>query len=85
MNHAERLFIYHMLVLAPVLLLLVVWTLTNPQRLSTALRLLLYLAFFLPIFGPLSRWTHLQLSVPAFAALLWILWRHSATTALGAV
>jgi hypothetical protein len=33
----------------------------------------------LPLFGPLSRWTHLQLSVPAMAALLWLLWRHSAT------
>jgi hypothetical protein len=36
-------------------------------------KLLLYLAFILPLFGPLSSWTHLQLSVIAFAAILWTL------------
>jgi hypothetical protein len=30
----------------------------------------LYLAFLLPLFGPLAYWTRLQLSVIAFAALL---------------
>jgi hypothetical protein len=74
-----HLFVYDLLVLAPVLLLLTDWTLTDQQRYCpAALRLLLYLAFVLPLFGPLSRWTHLQLSVPVLAALLWILWRHSA-------
>ena len=43
------------------------------------LTLLAYLAFVLPLFGPLSRWTHIQLSVPAIAALLWVLWRTSRT------
>ena len=38
---------------------------------------LLYLASVLPLLGPLSRWTHVQLSVPAFAALLWGLWRQT--------
>lgn len=76
-----HLFVYDLLVLAPVLLLLVDWTLTktNPQQHgSAALQLLLYLAFVLPLFGPLSRWTHFQLSVPVFVVLLWVLWRHSA-------
>jgi hypothetical protein len=73
-----HLFVYDLLVLAPVLLLLADWTLTNPRHSSsTALRLLAYLAFILPLFGPLSRWTHLQLSVPVFALLLWMLWHHS--------
>ena len=36
-------------------------------------RLALYAAFLLPALGPLSRVTHVQLSVPAFAALAaWI-------------
>jgi hypothetical protein len=70
-----HLFIYDLLVLAPALLLLVDWTLANPHHVSTpALRLLAYLAFVLPLFGPLARWTHLQLSVPAFTILLWMLW-----------
>jgi len=70
-----HLFIYDLLVLGPVFLLLTDWTLTNPS--SSALRVVLYLAFVLPLFGPLSRWPHLQLSVPAFTALLWLLWRLS--------
>lgn len=75
-----HLFIYDLLVLVPVLLLVVDWTLTNAQHASfVPLRLLSYFAFVLPLFGPLSRWTHLQLSVPAFVVLLWVLWRHSGT------
>jgi len=71
-----HLFVYDLLVLAPVILLLADWALTHPQHPSSAkLRLLTYLAFVLPLFGPLSRWTHLQLSVPVFAALLWLFWR----------
>jgi hypothetical protein len=54
-----HLFVYDLLVLVPVLLLLVDWSLTNPQHhCSAALCLLSYLAFVLPLFGPLSRWTH---------------------------
>jgi hypothetical protein len=75
-----HLFVYDLLVLAPALLLLVDWTLTNPRHSSSAaLRVLAYLSFLLPLFGPLAQWTHLQLSVPAFTLLLWLLWRNSAT------
>ena len=77
---SPHLFVYDLLVLAPAILLLADWTLTNPHHPhSAALRLLTYLAFILPLFGPLSRWTHLQLSVPVFAALLWLLFRDFAT------
>jgi hypothetical protein len=73
-----HLFVYDLLVLAPALLLLVDWLLTNQQSASfPTLLLLLYLAYLLPLLGPLSQWTHIQLSVPAFAALLWFLWRVS--------
>jgi Glycosyltransferase family 87 len=75
-----HLYIYDLLALVPAFLLLADWALNHAQDPSTpALDLLLYLAFVLPLFGPLSRWTHLQLSVPAFTALLWLLWRQSAT------
>jgi hypothetical protein len=73
-----HLFVYDLLVLAPTLLLLTDWTLSHALPSSAArLRLLLYLAFVLPLFGPLSQWTHLQLSVPVFVALLWMLCRDS--------
>ena len=74
-----HLFVYDLLVLAPALLVVVDWTLNNVRRpLSAPLFLLSYLAYTLPLLGPLSRWTHVQLSVPVFAALLWTLWRQSA-------
>jgi hypothetical protein len=75
-----HIYIYDLLALVPALLLLADWALNHPQHPSSpALSLLLYLAFVLPLFGPLSRWTHLQLSVPVFAALLCFLWQVSRT------
>lgn len=76
-----HLFIYDLLVMAPALLLLVDWTLANAHDPSSPLlQLLLYLSFLLPLFGPLSRWTHLQLSVPVFTLLLCLLWHQSVTS-----
>ena len=66
-----HLYIYDLLALAPAFLLLTDWSLKNSHHpANPALDLLLYLAFLLPLFGPLAHWTHLQLSVIAFAALL---------------
>jgi hypothetical protein len=67
-----HLFIYDLIVLAPALLLLADWTVMHDHP---TLRALTYLAFVLPLFGPISRWTHVQLSVIIFAALLWTLYR----------
>ena len=72
-----HLFVYDLLVLAPALLLLADWTLSQSRMESSSLfvdrlRALNYLAFILPLLGPLSRWTHVQLSVIAFVALLWL-------------
>jgi len=73
-------YIYDLLALAPALLLLADWAVIHAEHPSMpALRVLLYLAFVLPLLGPLSRWTHLQLSVPVFAALLCFLWQTSRT------
>jgi alpha-1,2-mannosyltransferase len=73
-----HIYIYDLLALVPAFLLMADWALNHAQHPSTpAIGLLLYLAFVLPLLGPLARWTHLQISVPAFAALLWILWHLS--------
>jgi hypothetical protein len=75
-----HIYIYDLLALAPALLLLADWVLRNSQHPSTpALGVSLYLAFILPLFGPLAQWTHVQISVPAFTVLLWLLWRNSRT------
>ena len=71
-----HIYIYDLLALAPAFLLLTDWSLRNPRHpAKPALDVLLYLAFLLPLFGPVAYWTHLQLSVIAFAALLWTLRR----------
>jgi arabinofuranan 3-O-arabinosyltransferase len=68
-----HLFIHDLLVLAPAFLLLTNWILKNPQSVvSPLLKILLYLAFVLPLLGPLSSWTRLQLSVLAFVGLVWV-------------
>jgi len=48
--------------------------LCGPQDLCRLFAILLYLAFILPLIGPLARWTHLQLSVPVMATILYGLW-----------
>jgi arabinofuranan 3-O-arabinosyltransferase len=69
-----HLFVYDLLVLAPPLLLMSDWSLqhrSNPS--SDAVRVLLYLTYFLPLLGPLTLLTRLQLSVPVFVTLQWML------------
>jgi alpha-1,2-mannosyltransferase len=68
-------YIYDLLALAPALLLLAGWVLDNPKHPhAPVLGLLLYLAVICPLFGPLARWTHLQLSVVVFTWILWVLY-----------
>lgn len=70
-----HIYIYDLLALAPALLLLTAWVVENRNdRHASALALLLYLAFICPMFGPLARWTHFQLSVVVFAAILCLLY-----------
>ena len=71
-----HLYIYDLLALAPMFLLLADWSLQNRQHPSKpVLDISLYLAFLLPLFGPVAYWTHVQASVLVFAALLWTLHR----------
>ncbi len=77
-----HIYIYDLLVLVPALLLMADWIVNNLHHSWTpVLALLLYLSFVLPLFGPVARWTHLQISVVVFAALLVCLWRISIQSA----
>jgi hypothetical protein len=72
---APHLTVYDLVILAPAFLLLSNWITTQPDHPATHhFKLLLYLAFVLPLLGPLARWTHFQLSVPVMAALLYEIW-----------
>ena len=72
----SHLYIYDLLALTPAFLLLIDWLLVNSHHpTKPELGVSLYLAFWLPLFGPLAYWTHLQFSVLVFAAILWVLFR----------
>lgn len=79
---APHLTVYDLVVLAPAFLLLADWLVQRaPDSSGRWLGTLLYLAYMLPLAGPLARWTHVQLSVIAMAAALFVIWRISAATA----
>src|ERR1700683_2627757 len=72
---APHLTVLELVILAPAFLLLSDWITSQPNHPATRrFKLLLYLAFILPLIGPLARWTHVQLSVPVMAALLFGIW-----------
>jgi Glycosyltransferase family 87 len=72
---APHLTVYDLVILAPAFLLLSDWIVSQPDQRDTGpFKLLLYLAFVLPLLGPLARWTHFQLSVPVMAALMYGIW-----------
>lgn len=71
---APHLTVYDLVILAPAFLLLADWSIEHPASRSVpALRLLLYLAYVLPLVGPLAEWTHVQLSVLCFFGVLYYL------------
>jgi len=75
---APHLTVYDLVILAPAFILLADWLIGQPVTSSTWwLGTLLYLVYMLPLVGPFARWTHVQLSVVAMAATIFLLWRMS--------
>jgi alpha-1,2-mannosyltransferase len=73
---APHLTVYDLVVLAPAFLLLTDWVVIQAEdSTKSCLELLLYLAFALPLLGPLARWTHLQLTVPVMLAVLYVIFQ----------
>jgi alpha-1,2-mannosyltransferase len=73
---APHLTVYDLVILAPAFILLADWLVGQPPTPSTPqLGTLLYLVYTLPLLGPLARWTHLQLSVVAMAATVYLIWQ----------
>ena len=75
---SPHLTVYDLVILAPVFLLMGDGAMGS-EALRRRTALLLYLCFVLPLIGPLSMWTHVQLSVPVMAALLWVVYRQLPT------
>jgi hypothetical protein len=78
---SPHLTVYDLVILAPAFLPLSDWVVGDFFSQRQIAGLLLYLCYILPLLGPVSKWTHLQLSVPAMAGLVWILWRTTKQTA----
>jgi len=71
---APHLTVYDLVILVPAFLLLSDWIVSQSDPVALHFELLLYPAFALPLLAPLTRWMHLQLSVPVMAALLYGIW-----------
>ena len=73
---SPHLTVYDLVILAPAYILLADWLMDQPAANSTRwLGTLLYLVYILPLIGPFTRWTHVQLSVIAMAATLYLIWQ----------
>jgi hypothetical protein len=71
---SPHLTVYDLVILAPAILLLTDWLISHPSA-PQAAGTLIYLVCALPLLGPSTRWTHVQLSVIAMGALLCLLWQ----------
>jgi hypothetical protein len=79
---APHLTVYDLVILAPAFLFLADWivnrnSLPNIKASTLGIGTLLFLIYILPLLGPLAHWTHLQLSVVAMTAAVYVLWRVS--------
>jgi hypothetical protein len=73
---APHLTVYDLVILAPAFLLLADQLMGQAADVR-GIGTLLYLMYALPLLGPLTRWTHIQLSVVAMTALAFRIWRMS--------
>ena len=83
---APHLTVYDLVILAPAFILLGDWLAGELLTGSTWwMGTLLYLIYMLPLLGPFARWTHVQLSVPAMTAAVFLLWKISRSRSLFSV
>jgi Glycosyltransferase family 87 len=72
---APHLTVYDLVVLAPAFMLMADWLVAQPPTPSTRwLGTLLYFSYMLPLLGPFTRWTYVQLSVVAMATTVYVIW-----------
>jgi alpha-1,2-mannosyltransferase len=75
---SPHLTVYDLVILAPAFLLLGDWAPAHREgQFAPRIQQLIYVCYLLFLMGPLARMTHVQLSVVAMTALLWISWRIS--------
>jgi len=73
---SPHLTVYDLVILAPAFLLLADWARAHCEQWQAPIvGILLYLCYALPLTVPVTQWTRVQFSVPAMAALLWVIQR----------
>jgi hypothetical protein len=72
---APHLIVYDLAILAPAFLFLADCVLSHRPSAAPGLKIVLYLAYLSPLVGPLTRWTHVQISVVLMCVLLYMIWR----------
>jgi hypothetical protein len=83
---SPHLTVYDLVILAPAFILLSDWLVAqSPTPRTRRLAAILYLAYMLPLVAPLVRWIHLQLSVIAMAAAVYVIWQMSHTSSRAGV
>ncbi len=71
---SPHLTVYDLVILTPAILLLTDWLISHPLA-QQGIGTVIYLVCVLPLLGPYTRWIHVQLSVVAMGALLYLLWQ----------
>ncbi|MBV8891407.1 MAG: DUF2029 domain-containing protein [Acidobacteria bacterium] len=75
---APHLWIYDLVIFAPALLLLADWAFSHQHAETTgSIWVIIYSCYALPLLGPVAKVTRVQISVIAFAILLWLLYTAS--------
>lgn len=81
---APHLTVYDLVILAPAFLLLSDWTIARSQTSKTSIiGTMLYVAYILPLTGPLLRGTHVQLSVVAMSILVYLVMKSTKSDWVG--
>ena len=76
--------VYDLVILAPALILLADWLVAQPHtRLTRWMGSVLYLIYILPLFVPVNRWTHVQLSVVAMTLMVCLIWNIARAKSIG--
>ena len=76
---SPHLTVYDLVILAPAILLLGEWAVSQGSTYE-GIGTLLYAAYIFPLLGPSTRWTHVQLSVIVTVVLLYLIWRIARST-----
>src|SRR5215470_14572076 len=73
---SPHLTVYDLVILVPAFLLIANWAVAHKDApIASALGVLLYGGYVVPLTVPITQWTHVQISIPILASVLWLVSR----------